>query len=455
MNAKVTTLFFAVRLVFAVSILSSQQVLEVPSQFKTIQDAINAAKDKDTVLVAPGLYKECIDFEGKRIKLVGRDGPASTVIDGKQRGSVVTFQNREDLSTELTGFTIMGGKNYFGGGINCNNGSPTIYNNIIRGNTAEGSVWVFGGGIHAFSSSSALIINNLICFNVADPQYVSTMASLAAGGGISAWGNCLIANNIIFGNRAFLQTKYTGGAGGGAIYSRGNTSILNNTIFGNYAFATSSMGPSGAGGGVNAGGSTVISNCIIFANKADYDSQINALSVEYSCIEGGFPGRGNISSDPQFVDSGNYDFHIRHDSPCRNKGSNVVKGLPGLDFDGDPRIVGGTVDMGADEYFPHLYYVGSATPGGKIDVKLIGNPNELALWGFSSSILSTPLSIPGLNGLLHLNPGNLFATSLGQFPSKGVLSFSIVFPGTFPQVSIPTQALIGIQLSNLSVVHVR
>jgi len=440
-------------LAFPLPIASAQNILKVPSQYKTIQAAIDAAKDKDTVLVAPGTYKECIDFKGKRIKLVSRDGPTSTIIDGQQRGSVVTFQNKEDRSTELTGFTITGGKSRLGGGVKCDDGSPTVSSNIIMGNMAGGSTWVEGGGIYV--DSPALVINNVICFNAAVVDIgLPSEPSRALGGGIAAYDGEL-ANNVLFGNRATVQTKYFGAAGGGGIYSHLTVRILNNTIFGNSAFAISKLGPMGAGGGINSGGSPLISNCIVFANRADFVPQVSALSAEYCCIEGGFPGVGNISADPRFVDPGNYDFHLRHDSPCRNQGNNAAVGLPGLDFEADPRIAGGTVDIGADEFFPHLYHTGTPTPGGTIRLKFIGTPGAQAYWGFSRYVLNPPVSIPGLQGLFHLNPSSIAIIGIGRFPSTGYIDLPFKFAPSFPKISIPMQALAGVQFTNLDVVVVK
>jgi len=80
---------------------------------------------------------------------------------------------------------------------------------------------------------------------------------------------------------------------------------------------------------------------------------------------------------------------------------------------------------------------------------------QAAIWAFSGGVLSPPVPIPGLEGMLHLNRANLFAIPIGQFPMTGVLSFPVAFPSTVPRMSIPTQALIGLQLSNLDAVQVQ
>jgi len=81
-------------------------------------------------------------------------------------------------------------------------------------------------------------------------------------------------------------------------------------------------------------------------------------------------GAGNITNEPLFVNEVGGEFHLQTNSPCINAGLNDY--APGAtDLDGNPRIVGGTVDMGAYEFqFPTsvisyqwLQYYGLPTDG--------------------------------------------------------------------------------------------
>ena len=59
---------------------------------------------------------------------------------------------------------------------------------------------------------------------------------------------------------------------------------------------------------------------------------------------------GNISVMPGFRDSDSNDFRLIHNSPCYNAGDpNFVSDANSSDFEGDFRIMGQRVDIGADE----------------------------------------------------------------------------------------------------------
>src|SRR5690348_13679582 len=63
----------------------------VPPDYPTIQQAIVASVDGDTVLVAPGTYFEQLDFLNRQITVQSTDGPVVTTIDASYFGPVVHF----------------------------------------------------------------------------------------------------------------------------------------------------------------------------------------------------------------------------------------------------------------------------------------------------------------------------------------------------------------------------
>ena len=171
----------------------------VPDQYLTIQGAIDAVANDDTIIVRPGVYKENIVFSSsKDIMLKSEHGPEVTVIDASYSGRVVTFESVVGSGTTLEGFTITagsvmgdgagilcdgaspiisgnhiiensaGGTEAIGGGICCVNGAPTIINNYIAGNYAEHE----GGGI-VVREGGAAIVNNLIQWNWSSDSWLS------------------------------------------------------------------------------------------------------------------------------------------------------------------------------------------------------------------------------------------------------------------------------------------
>ncbi|MYF99284.1 hypothetical protein F4212_09150 [Candidatus Poribacteria bacterium] len=170
--------------------------INVPADQPTIQAGIDAAQNGDTVLVANGVYKGDgnvnINFKGKQITVQSQNGPEETMINCSwipyTRGFI--FQSEETHSSVLDGFTIRNGVHEYGGGIYCNNASPTIKNSIISWNKAvrnEGGTGR-GGGIYCFNSD-ALIIDSTISNNIAEYTY---------GGGVYFDGN----------DEVFRETRY-------------------------------------------------------------------------------------------------------------------------------------------------------------------------------------------------------------------------------------------------------
>ena len=130
----------------------------------SIQAAIDAASNGDTIVVEEGTYFENINFRGKNIVLTSTDPSnpdivAATVIDGNQAGCVITFAGTEDETCVLAGFTICNGYDTWAGGI-CGGTWEVATHAIIRNNMiTENTLW--NGGAVVFCDG--LIQNNTVC----------------------------------------------------------------------------------------------------------------------------------------------------------------------------------------------------------------------------------------------------------------------------------------------------
>jgi hypothetical protein len=90
-------------------------------------------------------------------------------------------------------------------------------------------------------------------------------------------------------------------------------------------------------------------NCIIYYNFASKLTNFAGTICSHCCTIPLPAGPGNITNEPAFVDLVNGDFHLQSSSPCINAGDNAAV-AGSTDFDGNPRISGGTVDPGAYEF---------------------------------------------------------------------------------------------------------
>jgi thermitase len=373
--------------------------------FDSIQEAVNNAIPRDTVVIRAGTYagkdNYDINFLGKAITIRGEDGPVYCIIDCGHLGRGFLFDSLEGPDSVLEGLTITDGySNYAGGGIYCGSDSnPTIVSCILRDNTAVED----GGGMY----------NNMSHPNLINCTFIGNSAE--SGGGINNRFRCsptlidctFIGNSAKYGGGMYntLDSKPTllactfntnSAESGGGIYNRYDSSpSVTNCIF--------NSNSADYGGGIHnqSKNSPVLINCTFVRNSAqngctlacDYEEQIypgnvklanciirdgssgiwnndgSTIEITYSNIEGGQAGlydpleaviwgQGNIDVDPLFADFDIDNYYLKSQagrwnpaekiwvlddvtSPC------IDAGDPNSPVVDEPEPNGGRVNMGA------------------------------------------------------------------------------------------------------------
>jgi len=361
----------------------------------TIQQAIAAGSlPGRLVLVTNGTYAvgTLVSLDGVVNNLVAITNPI--VVQSVNGPSVTTIFQKLTVSTRdcyvganalLSGFTITGGstinsgdtnRDGSGGGVWCET-SAVVSNCVIQGNSAQyngaggfqGTYYncVFSNNLGALSAPAqgagvfnATLYNCLIVSNTSSISVIGagagrctlynctligngTTTSMGGGAAFSTLYDCVLSNNLAsqggggFSNTLWncLLTANRAPTGGGAY----GCQIYNSTVASNSS--------TGTGGGTYGG---TITNSIVFGNAGAFANSnwINSV-FGYSCAAPLPPGSGNTASDPAFVNPAAGNFHLLATSSAVNTGNNTWF-YGATDLDGNLRIMGGTIDMGAYEF---------------------------------------------------------------------------------------------------------
>ncbi|MHC4544740.1 MAG: right-handed parallel beta-helix repeat-containing protein [Planctomycetota bacterium] len=236
--------------------------------------------------------------------------------------------NTDNSNTMLTNCTFTGNStSYEGGGVFNFESSLRMYNCIFTGNSAENE----GGGVYDLAG--------------APPPHPPPVAPMGP--------SMLIGNNetAISDNWDLILI---------------NCTFADNTASNGNALALDSYKQ-------NYPRSVQISNCILWDGGNEiWNNDGSTIAITYSDVESGWPGEGNIETDPRFVELGYWvlrddpnivvepndpnvvwiegDYHLLPGSPCIDAGDpNYVVEPNETDLDGKPRVIGGRIDMGAYE----------------------------------------------------------------------------------------------------------
>ncbi len=312
----------------------------------------------------------------KALNVRSVNGPQSTAI----YGGVSPFVRCVYLANgaSLSGFTLTYGFAYSGAGVLCESWGAVVSNCVITGNQASDG-WsgnCAGGGAYGGTLNNCTLTRN------SASGHTTSFPSQVVGGGAAL---CILNNCTLTDNSVSLSIGYSNiGAGpseadgGGAALTRNSarasaddyfgsilpysygggaddsaltncTLTLNGAYYGGGAIGTLNnctlTGNSAYSGG---GALGTLNNCIVYFNSRDNYGSYSILN--YCCTTPDPGGVGNITNAPLFVDtSGWANLRLQSNSPCINAGQNAFAPA-GPDLDGNPRIAGDTVDIGAYEF---------------------------------------------------------------------------------------------------------
>lgn len=403
MPARLETL--AILIAVHVTTTVGADILTVPGEYPTINAAIFAASDGDTIQVSSGTYLETILVVGTTLEIVAVEDAATTVIQapGGSAFGCISVSGLGSSGTSIRGFTIRGGDSTFGsgGGLLVAGGAEdvTVTDCVFENNTAG----VDGGGAAVDASSTAHFADCIFLGNTAAGDG-GGLAILANGGftvercrflGNAAGGDGggarvgdstnldpdetfpRVLNSIFSGNTA-------DGAGGGAyVVSAGIDCPVPCFLAGGAYGCTFSRNTASTGGAIDGGAAFQgaplnVVNCILSGNSGDY-ALVDLFGLEVVFTPSFLNCNVDFAGDPapRFVlelgpdgvaGTGDEVFQVLPGSPCIDAGyvyageSAVLNG----DFDvtGGPRRIDSTytedtgttegplpiVDIGAHEY---------------------------------------------------------------------------------------------------------
>lgn len=254
------------------------------------------------------------------------------VVEGKNGAGIYDYQANASARTIIVSNSVIshneGPGIYIYSVLGTGNPSSLIADCIVENNTSSGLSYQYGTN----TLSRCIIRGNMSS---------ASSGGLSMGAGTYYMYNCLVYNNTAAGI-------------GGAIYkwsATGPLYIYNCTIVSNLSTAVGS-------GGVRSSAANPIVNSIVYSNY--FNSSVDniygfggtVLTNTCTSATNSFPGPGNITNHPQFVDFAGQNFRLAANSPCINAGLNAIWMDNALDMDSRFRKdrFSGVVDMGCYEY---------------------------------------------------------------------------------------------------------
>lgn len=197
-------------------------------------------------------------------------------------------------------------------------------NCIFRDNSSESESGVYAGGLWVGSETGTILLRNNVFYGNTGPDVGG--AYITSGGEETIF----LTNNTFYGNEALEEGTVANSVLILAVETPVN--IYNNIMWNEEGNGRSQLLVRNDNGEVRW-----------------YNNILNSWDIVGMVL---YSGDNMVIVDPLLEDPAEGDFHLQAVSPCRNSGYNDAPGNPDpdADFEGQPRPMEGTVDIGADEY---------------------------------------------------------------------------------------------------------
>ncbi len=271
-----------------------------PSCFPTIQAAVDAANDGDTVRVRAGTYAGGVEIDDVSIDLVGAGADRTVIRGGGPVLTIGTFGAPAQPTVAVRRVRITGG---------VTRSSPESVPFV----GAEGII-ATGGGIEIppnqdfTGGATVTVTDSVISGNRVAPTQTTPIGpecpggdpcpfAFAGGGGIHSWGTLKVVDSIVrdnqVGTASRLSTLASDAVGAGILSQAGSLSLVRSAVSGNEATATGPEGRFAEGGGIYVNGDSLsISESSVTDNRAALAAAL-PNSVEQLAIGGGIQIGGN------------------------------------------------------------------------------------------------------------------------------------------------------------------
>jgi len=306
-----------------------------PGCLASIQDAVDAAGEGDTIRIGPGTYAGGITI-AKSVSLVGAGAGVTRVVGGGPVITIGELGGGPGLAVSIGRVTISGGLN----------------------DSKPDSFFAAGGGVLIAGGATATISDSVVSGNRVTPRTplvlcttpggLPVLCAFASGGGVANFGSLLLVRSRVEDNVAGATPTSASAASdarGGGLWNAGagTMTIRETQVRGNRSAVSPPVGRFAEGGGIGDDGTLAIEDSVVSGNTADARADVPSsfpFDITTEAVGGGIRITDAPPANATITNTAVTDNSVS----SYNTGGDAGATSGGIDVDGPLLLVDSTVD---------------------------------------------------------------------------------------------------------------